>query len=91
MLIKMKQTTPVSTTGLDSVVWEKGEVCDAPAELAKSLVEAGLAVLRKGEKLPEPEPEPEPEPKPKSALKKPFKVEVEESEDDSDGIVELDE
>jgi len=57
MLVKMKKTTPVSTTGLNNLVWKKGEVYEAPVDLAKNLVKGDLAAVKKGVVIPEVEPE----------------------------------
>lgn len=53
MFLKMKKTTPVSTTGLNNLEWIKGKIYDAPADLARNLVTGGLATLKKGESLPD--------------------------------------
>lgn len=57
MLVKMKKTTPVSTTGLNNLTWEKGKIYDAPVDLAKNLVKGELAVIKKGEVIPETDPD----------------------------------
>jgi len=54
MLIKMKKTTPVSTTGLNNLTWIKGEIYDASKDLARNLVKGGLAIIKKDTTSPKP-------------------------------------
>lgn len=60
MKIQMKETTKVSTTGTNVLIWEEGETYDAPKDLAKNLVTSKLAVLVK-EKAAAPDPAETPE------------------------------
>lgn len=53
MKIRMLETTPVSTTGVNKLIWEKGKVYDASEDLAVNLVKGELAELKPGTKLPE--------------------------------------
>ncbi len=91
MLIKMKKTTPVSTTGLNNLTWIKGEIHDAPEDLAENLVRGGLASIETEHITLEEAKEVEVEVEVEAKEEVEELEEVEERNSNSDNIIEIDE